>query len=84
MNAAVCFKCGNKYGSNDQDDLAGDGKCPPCKELSKRVALKVDLEIAERRRNNPLPKNPRSEIIHDLLQNGGRINIRDLGITPHD
>jgi hypothetical protein len=51
MSTAQCFRCHNTYQSEHPDDLAGDGKCSTCKELSKQIAFKVDMEMAERRKH---------------------------------
>jgi len=80
MTTAKCFVCNQEYGSDNPDDLAGDGRCPKCEEMRKAVAFKVDIEIAEKRKHNPLVPNERSEMIKELFEKGGQIRARDLGI----
>ena len=85
MTGAKCFRCGQNYGSNDPDDIEGDGRCPKCEEVGKRAAAETDKKIAAMRLANPDRfHNPNSEIIKNLIEKGGRINARDLGITPRD
>lgn len=74
--SARCFKCEKQYPSNDQDDLAGDGKCPSCKKLSVDAARIIDAEFARRPKNH---QSKYSQIIN--APEGTRINARDLGIT---
>lgn len=82
---AKCFRCGEDFGSNDPDDLAGDGRCPKCKEIGKRAAAQTDKKIAAMRLANPDRfHTPHTEVIKNLVEKGGRINIRDLGISPSD
>lgn len=84
MNTACkCFVCGAEYGSENPDDQAGDGRCKDCELKRKAVAFKVDIEIGERRRLNPIVRDQRSEMIQDVIKNGGHISARDLGIHPN-
>lgn len=89
MGKANCFRCHQDYASNNQDDLAGDGKCAPCKELSKKIAFKVDIEMAKRRAERmPQVSRIRQLFTEEQIQKGeiagsSRINIKDLGINPH-
>lgn len=85
MNAK-CFKCGADFPSDNPDDLYGDGQCANCIDKGKRIAFKLDIEFAQKRANNPAPVNERAAMIQDLIHNPGntRINLRDLGIEPHD
>lgn len=92
MKQAICFRCQHKYESNDPDDLAGDGKCKPCKELSARIATQVDKQMAQKRMQDEAPVSrirqlfTEEEIRTGDMGKGGsrRINIKDLGITPLD
>lgn len=86
MATAQCFRCNKGFQSVDPDDIAGDGKCPECKEFSKKVALKVDIEMANRR-SNPVSRirqmfTEEEILLGDKASAAKRINIRDLGITP--
>ena len=86
MGTAQCFKCNRSYPSDHPDDLAGDGKCEGCKEFSKKVAFKIDIETAERRRNNPLEARFGNfkDLIDQLPEDGRRgnhIKATDLGIN---
>jgi hypothetical protein len=77
---AICFRCSKKYESFNVDDLEGDGKCPPCKKLSIKIAFDVDMRIAERRRTNPLmPSRFKEYILKE-----GPIKAREIGITFGD
>jgi len=82
MKTAVCFQCSKEYPGKNEDDMAGDGRCPTCTEVAKRAAFKVDIEMAKRRSAGLGKGNERNAILKDLLNKGGRINIRELGITP--
>ena len=77
MANVKCFRCNQGFNSNDLDDIAGDGKCDSCKEISKKIALQVDIEIAEKRKVNPLPQ----PFYKKIIEEGGPIKARDLGIT---
>ena len=87
--SAICFLCNQPYESQNNDDLAGDGKCTPCKEKSKQIAFRVDIEMAKKRAANPTPTSrirqlfSEEEILKgDTIQLQKRLNIRDLGINP--
>lgn len=57
MSQATCFVCLKQYGSDNPDDLAGDGRCADCEKMRKAVAIKVNAEIAQKRfhdRNDPV------------------------------
>ena len=83
-----CFKCLKGYESENPDDIAGDGRCPDCAKEAARIALKVDLEMANKRAANPIPKSrirelfTEEEILKGEVAGTRRINIKDLGITP--
>ena len=76
MASAKCFMCYKVYSTNDPDDIAGDGKCATCKETSKQAALKVDIQMANRRHIES--GNP---IVKQWIESGGNLNARDLGIS---
>lgn len=83
MATCKCFRCGRAYQSEDPEAVEGFEKCNDCIELSKKIAIRVDLEMEKRRRENPSKyDNPRAKLIQDLLNapEGTRINARDLGI----
>lgn len=71
--------CGRDY--EPEDPLDGADKCLDCRERSKEIGFKVDIEMAERRRNAPVELTPLQ-----LLDRSpeGNINMRDLGISPID
>lgn len=76
---AICFQCKKGYASNDTDDIAGDGRCPKCTKLAKQIALKVDAEFAERRKQQ-VPHKSRLEDLTEKGGNGQMIRARDLGV----
>lgn len=90
MATCKCFKCGRGFESINEDDVVGDGQCKECIERSKKVALKVDIEMAQRRSGEVFkekdPAKVRAEIIQDIIHNPNKstwLNARDLGINPN-
>lgn len=96
MAIAKCFRCKEDYESSNPDDIVGDGRCKSCKDLGQRVALKVDIDMANKRMNETRAKSRLEEmgISHEghQLDLSGRIikaappvhiGMRDLGITPN-
>ena len=84
MARAKCFRCQNGYDSNNPDDLAGDGRCSPCKELAKRIAFEIDIKMSEHRRKNPILISPYKKLIDQLPPDvSGRIIVKasDLGVN---
>lgn len=75
------MRCGKGFNGELDYEIEGDGKCPECVELGKKIALKVDLEMERRRKENPIKIDKRAELIRNLVENGGRINARDLDIS---
>ena len=78
-----CFRCGNGYNSSNPDDVAGDGRCPACAELGKKIAFELDIKMAEFRRKNPIQPSPYKKLLEQLPSDAnGRIiiNARDLGV----
>lgn len=87
MAIAYCFRCKTGFESFNDDDLAGDGKCEKCKELSKRIAFDVDMKIAEERKHNPVPQSLiRQMFTEEEILKGDkagalkRINAKELGL----
>jgi len=76
---AICFRCGAKYGSDNPDDLAGDGKCKECTEISKKIAFEVDIKMAEKRRAMPVAAEDRMAFF-DRIEKQGGIYAKELGI----
>ena len=90
MGTAKCFRCLKDYESNNPDDLEGDGRCDACKELGKKIAFKVDIDISNRRLHETPVKSRLREIFTeqeiiegDVGKAMKTINMRDLGINPH-
>lgn len=89
MSNCTCFRCQRKYSSPDPDDVAGDGRCPDCKELGKRAAFKVDIEMANKRQARE-PSRIRQIFTEEEIRLGDtagaakRIRLADLGIVPQD
>ena len=84
MARSQCFQCGKGYDSNNPDDIAGDGRCPPCKEFAKKVAFEIDIKMAEYRRKNPISPSRYKRFVDRLdASSSGRIIIpaRELGIS---
>ena len=71
-----CFRCKGGYDSQNPDDIEGDGKCPKCEEISKKIAFQVDIKMAEYRKLNP-PVESRIKQLERLKKNGW-ISARDL------
>ena len=65
-----CFKCQKFYTSPFMEDLDGDGKCPPCRILVKRIADQVDADMKRQRAGRV--EQPR------VLPQDGYINARQL------
>ena len=82
---AECFRCHKGYDTLDPDKIAGDGKCPPCEELSKNIAFQVDMKMAEIRKNRPPVKSRLQEL--GLVDEYGnptpikRISASQLGVN---
>ena len=77
MRNATCFRCQRNYKSDNEDDLAGDGRCKSCEELAKKAAFEVDIKISQLKRLNPIPQVSKNK---EWIEKGGQINARDLGI----
>ena len=78
---AECFRCHEGYNSVLTDDLAGDGLCPKCGEIKKKVAFDLDMKFGQR----TLEKFREPSRMQKIMANtNARINLRDLGIVPHD
>lgn len=75
MANCKCFRCNQGYNSSNEDDLAGDGECSSCKERSKKIALDINIKMAQRNKNVAKPAH-----IQAWLEQGGRLNARDLGL----
>ena len=90
MATCECFQCKKGYDSKNPDDIAGDGKCFACNERSKKLAFKIDIEMAERRKNNPIPESnirkffTEEQILKGEIAGSPRINFKDLGIQFSD
>ena len=58
MANAQCMipKCHKGYQSEDIDELEGFGRCPECKAKLRDIIIKTDNILAQRRRENPLPR----------------------------
>jgi len=94
-----CFQCKTGYESNKEDDVAGDGRCPACAERAKLMALKVDVDMSNRRREGS-PSRIRQLFTEEqirtglVLDNAGRVlggaaatpinPYTQLGITSSD
>jgi hypothetical protein len=62
----VCFRCKEKYLSSNEDDIAGDGKCKSCKEVSAEIAKKVDENLATiRATRSVMPNTPMQGLYFD-------------------
>lgn len=87
MASCKCFRCGNGFDSINEDDVAGDGKCPNCIEASKRIAFKVDIDMAKKRSEKPMSRIRQlfteEQILKGDMAGSPRINIKDLGINPN-
>lgn len=99
MASCKCFRCGKGYDSLNEDDIAGDGRCAECKEVAKKIALKVDIEIGNSRRKNRDKSRIRQLFTEDQIRDGFQVDLQgrilggvqsrpvrlaDLGITPND
>lgn len=92
MPNPICFRCKQGYQTiahtpdERAADFAGDGKCAPCKEISKKIAFETDIKMAQQRRDNPVAKSRLLEVtgqsIEELAQGKPlQIKATDLGIT---
>jgi len=92
MPKAICFKCNNSYSSNDPNDFmfeeangrevtipTGDGKCPKCAVIIAKIALEIDIKMANRRCESQEPT--RLQLFQDALKRGGAVNVKDLGLN---
>lgn len=53
----VCVHCGDSFLSTDAADFGAGALCSDCLKRRKDIGHKVDEQIKERRRNNPLPSS---------------------------
>ena len=88
MSEAICFQCKARFESPNPDALLGDSRCTACEEKAKKIAFKVDIEMAKRRLD-PTPSRIRQLFSEEEILKGDiggavkRIGLADLGITPH-
>ena len=68
----VCVHCGHSFTSTDAADFEGSALCEDCLKRRKDVGHKVDEQIAERRKNNPLP-SPQVPL-HERMPRSGWID----------
>ncbi len=91
MATCKCFLpgCTKTFDSVNEDDIAGDGRCPEHKEIGQKVAFKVDIEMSKLRRERGAtgPSRMRQVFTEEEIRTGktadGRLphfKARDLGI----
>lgn len=76
MATVKCYRCKTEYdANNDPDALEGYGRCAPCEQLAKQIAFKVDIEMAEKRRNTPAHVPMLDQLLGDGAAQGFAVDL---------
>ena len=78
MGTAKCLKCSSMFPSDNPDDIAGDGYCPPCYEVKVAIAKAIDERLGPARSERSRPPLPYTERVVD------GIVIKNYNSRPED